>query len=142
MPHLRRTIREAVEARVTGLPTTGANVFRASPHALGKLPALRVATMDETVTRHTMGIVMRTVSITVTAFAKSGDDVEDALDGIAAEVEEAVMASGTLGGIALDVEHTGTRKALGEDGEVRNGIAQLSFAVRYRTPEGDPTRSA
>ncbi|MBJ3776396.1 hypothetical protein [Acuticoccus mangrovi] len=142
MPHVRQTIREAVETRVTGLPTTGANVFRVSPHAVGKLPALRVSTMDESVARHTMGIVMRTVGVTVTAFAKSGDDVEDALDAIAAEVEAAVMAGGTLGSVALDVEHTGTRKALGEDGEVRNGIAQLSFAVRYRTPEGAPTVAA
>ncbi len=51
MAHVRKQIRDAIVTAVTGLTTTGSNVFRSRIYPLesGKLPGLCVYTKSETV---------------------------------------------------------------------------------------------
>ena len=51
MAHIRKSIRDNAVTAVTGLSTTGSNVFRSRVYPLGtnKLPALCVYTNGETV---------------------------------------------------------------------------------------------
>lgn len=140
--HIRQTIREAAEARLAGLPTTGPRVFK-HHYALGPgdHPALRVTTMDETSERlgdAECGVTLRTVELLVEAWATGGDELEDALDTIAAEVEEAIDADDTLGGLATDTILQLTEKAVDPKGDRRGGRLTLTFAVRVTTAIGYP----
>lgn len=143
MTHVRQKIREAARLRLTGLATTGDRVFR-HHHALGDddTPALRVTTMNERSERDgdaTGGVLHRTVELVVEAWATGGDDLEDTLDRIAAEVEQAVDADDTFGDLATDTVLETTEKTIDADSDRRVGRLTLTFAVRIMTHRGDPT---
>ena len=144
--HVRQQIREAAEARLTGLATTGSRVFKHS-YALqeGKYPALKITTMDETSERigdDECGAVLRTVELIVEAWAVGLDELEDALDTIAAEVEVAIDGDDTLGGIATDTILQSTTKSVDPSGDRRTGHLTLTYAVRAMTAIGDPHTAA
>ena len=65
MSHVRQQIRDRIATILTGLPTTGANVFKMRRYALddSKLPAILVYTMDEGSSLITIG--SRTLSRTI-----------------------------------------------------------------------------
>ena len=149
MTHVRTLIRMAVETRLTGLPTTAGNLERASPHpvAPGRLPALRVTTPAETsgtgaVSPVALPVLDRTVTVAIAIFALAGDDIEDVLDGIVAEVETAIFSDDTWSGLAVGSTLTGTRLSVGEKAERRSGMAELTLDVFYRTAEGAPEAAA
>ena len=56
--HVRKQIRDAIVTLVTGLTTTGSNVFAGRTYALqdSELPALRVYTGDEDLTIAALGV--------------------------------------------------------------------------------------
>lgn len=137
MPHIRQRIREAAELRLAGLATTGDRVFKHHRAlAAGDYPALRVTTWNETAELHAMGrppVLMRTIDLVVEAWATGGDDLEDVLDTIAAEVEAAVAADDTFGGLAEDATLASTEKDMDQQGRKRAGVLVLTFRVRART---------
>ena len=75
MAHVRQSIRDNVVTAVTGLSTTGSNVFRSRVYPLGtnKLPALCVYTDSEVVEYNRLDRVRdvdRTVDIVIEAYVK------------------------------------------------------------------------
>lgn len=141
--HVRRQIREAVETALDGLPS-GAHVVKPRGHAVPRvrLPAVRVVALEEAAEPDVMGdggTLARRVTVTVQALAEGGDDLENVLDDLAGEVETAVSADPTLGGLAEDSWLAATEAAPGEPGERRTGSIELAFAVLYRTARGAPT---
>lgn len=142
MSHVRQQLREAAEARLTGLPVTGPRVFK-HHYALGEgdYPALRVTTMNETSERlgdFECGILLRDVELLVEAWATGRDDLEDTLDDIAAEVEAAIGLDETFDGVAVDTVLSGTEKAVDPAAERRVGQLTLTFTVRVQTHPGAP----
>ncbi|GAB5376476.1 MAG: hypothetical protein AcusKO_29380 [Acuticoccus sp.] len=140
--HIRQQIREAAEARLAGLATTGARVFK-HHYALGEgdYPALRITTWNEASTRYgdfECGGLIRTIELLIEAWAAGGDELEDVLDAIAAEVEVAIDQDDTLGALATDTVLQSTEKAVDVSGDRRVGRLVMTFTVRAQTATGDP----
>ena len=151
MPHAREQIRDAIITLVTGLTTTGANVFpsRVYPLKDGELPALCVYTFNEEIDDEKGKIEkldFRYLSVKVDGYAKmpsgvsdpTADPLEDVLDDIASEVETAVLADQGLGvgAIATDLESIEIEKNI--EGEKPTAVISMSFKVHYLTDTGTP----
>ena len=143
--HLRRQIREAAATLLTGLATTGSNVFqnRVYPLQDGDLPALRIFTQAESVEANTIGadparLQERTLSLVVEGCVKDPDGFDDTADAICKEVEVAIAGNNTLGGLCKWVQLTSTEIEM--DGETAQPIAivRLTFQVFYITALNAP----
>lgn len=102
MSHVRRQIREAAAAAVTGLATTSTRVFQSRVYPLrdADLPCLLISTDDESIEAENVvsgGELTRNLTLTVRGVAKATADLDDTLDGIAEQVEP-VLNGSTLGG--------------------------------------------
>ena len=106
MAHVRKSIRDNIETTLTGLTTTGANVFasRVYPIQSGKMPGLCIYTSSETIEAQTIkpprGLI-RSLEVSVEAYVE-GASPDDTLDNIAAQVEAAMATDRTRGGNAKD----------------------------------------
>ena len=142
MSHVRQQIREAVATIVTGLTTTGTNVFQSRVYnvQVTELPCLLVYTKDEIVgpEQGTMIAMQRTLTLTIEGKAKAIADLDDTLDDIAKEVEIAVSADITIGALAHSIFLDSTSIELSGDGDQPIGSVSLNYIVDYMTPFGDP----
>ena len=142
MAHVRKQIRDAVVAAVTGLTTTGSNVFRnrVYPIEQANLPGLCVFTRTEAVVFDTMTLarsIARNLEIMIEAYVVGTANYDNTLDQIAVEVEEALAADVTLGGLAKDVMVTAFEADFSGDGEQPVAIGRFTVMVEYRTKEND-----
>jgi hypothetical protein len=151
--HMRTQIRNYVVPGVTGLPTTGANVFvgRTRPLPNDHPPALLIYTRTETSVRAVAGrppLLERPCTLHIEGRVLTASPPDDLLDQIAAEVEAAVAAlidynAGIFfGGLVQNVELTGTESFAKAEGEKHVGGVALQYRVTYRTAEGLPTANA
>lgn len=141
MPHARKQIRDAVVAALTGLATTGTKVFqsRVNPLANGKLPGLALFTQSETADYLTMRLPRtqeRKLTVGVEIYVKGVANYDDSLDQIALEVEAAIYADVTLGGIARDTVIRSFNADFNGDGDQPVCAATMSIEVTYVTLEG------
>jgi hypothetical protein len=142
--HVRRQLRDAVVTRLTGLATTGANVYahRAYPLERAKLPALRVYTVSETVeivTIHAPMVQDRNVEVRVEGVEAAAEaDLDDTLDQIAKEVETALSAALTVGGKPVTLAYTGCEIELDDEAAKPHGIVTLSYTARLFTASNAP----
>lgn len=143
--HVRKQIRDAAKAALTSLTTTGARVYASRPddYAMqaAELPGLRVYTKDETVEIITTGPLRRrerTIELIVEACVKATSAYDDTVDLICKEVETALDADISLGGLCKDI--TPTAFSLDIDGAADQPVAvgRMTFAVRYYTEKGTP----
>lgn len=146
--HIRRQIRDAVAARLTGLATTGARVYvnNVDPLAATDVPALTIRNGGEQIERPGLGqpnaYVRRIQTLIVTAYARATSAPWDTLDQIAKEVEVAMLGTldaMTLGGLALDA----TLVAIDEprisgEGERLVASVDLQFQLLINAREGIP----
>lgn len=140
--HVRQQIREAIATAVTGLTTTGSNVFQSRIYPLqsAELPALRVFTNSETVAIGSMGasrIVERVLEVVIEAVVKATTDFDDTVDGIVKQVEIALASAQGAGGakyvqlVKIEIEMDG-------EGDQPVAMARMSFEVPYNTALGAP----
>lgn len=147
MAHVRKQIRDAIVTAVTGLTTTGSNVFRSRvfPIETTKLPALCVYTKSEAVDFDTLTInrsIMRNLEVMIEAYVSGTSNYDDDLDTIAVEVEEALSADVTLSGISKDLQVTAFEADFVGDGEQTVAIGRFTVAAVYRTAENDVETAA
>lgn len=141
--HLRKQIREAAATALTGLATTGSRVFasRARPLQASDLPALRVYCDDESIEHVSTGperLRERRVDLIVEACAQANADLDDTLDQVAKEVEQALDANNSLGvGVKFIEPRDITAEFMGE-GETTIGVARMRFEAVYYTAKGAP----
>ena len=140
MAHKRAQIKARIQTVLTGLATTGSNVFlsRTYPIATSDLPGLLIYANSESIQRLEIGIQnrqQRTLDLSIEAVAK-GNTAESTLDTITVEVEEAMANDQTLNGLAIDSRITDTqiRQASAES---EFFIANMRYTVLYRTIEND-----
>lgn len=143
MTHVRTQIRDNVATQVTGLATTGSNVFktRLYPITATKLPAILVYANSETnqaVAMKHPRLSDRELSLSIEGVAKATTSIEDTLDQIALEVEEAIYGDLTLGGIAKNVVLSSTDIEISADGDQPVGGIRLVYLVKYLVREDDP----
>lgn len=144
--HLRQQIREAVVTAVTGLTTTAGRVHDSRVYKLETLPALAVYALSEPVeydTQQRPRGQTRELELVVEGFAKATASLEDTLDTIAKEVEAALTADVTRGGLAKDTLLTLTETPPIEGGANKpHGVVRLTWLIEYRTRENDATVAA
>jgi hypothetical protein len=144
MSHIRQQIREQVGTTLTGLTTTGSNVFesRVYPLSDASLPALIIYSKYETSSISTMGTglgIDRTMTLTIEAYVKANLTFDDTIDTICAEVEVAMGTDPSLNGKvrfsyleSTDIDYDG-------DGENPIGYATMNYVVEYRTAQNAPS---
>jgi hypothetical protein len=142
MTHVRKQIRDNVVTTVTGLTTTTTKVYRSRvyPIASGKLPGLCVYTQSETVESATLTrprTKMRTLDVVIEGYALANSNLDNTLDQISLEVEEAMVTDVTRGGKAKDTELTSVEIEQVGEGETQAGIVRMTFTVTYATLEND-----
>jgi len=144
MTHVRQQVIAATTAAVTGLTTTGAKVFpsRTAPLADADVPGLTVTDQDETVIQEQspFGHLYRQLTIEINGHSANTTDaaVSVELNKIASEVEVAMAANVSLGGIALGSTLVSTEKALNDDADGVTGSIKLTYTVDYLTAVGAP----
>jgi len=140
MAHIRKTIREHVVTTITSLSTTGSNVYetRYFPLQTGNLPALIVYTLDETVEDYTLGRNTRTqqrsLNLIIEAHCRGTANIDDTLDTIAEEVEEAMVTDVTRGGNAKDTKLVSTEIEF-DTASQKTGLMRLTYLINYNTVE-------
>lgn len=143
MTHIRKQIRDAIVDDVTGLATTASRVYRSRLYPLAdtQLPGLCVYTGDEQVSTRTIThprTQERQVEVRVEVFVAAQQDYDDEIDAIIEEVETAIGADPTRGGIAKDTTLSSIRTTMAADGEVPVCIAVMSYQVHYTAKENAP----
>lgn len=146
MAHMRTQIRDAVITACTGLTTTGTKVFNHRIYPLGsnKLPGLCIYTQEESTIYQSISpprSVMRTLTVVVESYVKATTDYDDTIDQIALEVEEALVADVTFGGLAKDTKILGFTSEVSGDGEQPACVGIMQVQVTYCTAENDPETS-
>lgn len=142
MSHVRKQIRDRVVVDVTNLATTGENVFqtRFYPLASAKLPGLAVYTNSETIEATTVArprTMVRTLEVIVEGYAQAKTGLDNTLDQINVEVEEAIAADSTLNNLVKDIKLTSVEVDYGADGEQPVGTIRMVFEAMYVTLETD-----
>jgi len=140
--HARKQIRDAVVTALTGLTTTGANVFVDEPHDLAEsqLPCLSIDDADEQLSYESgtgQRQQMREYGITVACKVQSSGAVHELRDQVAGEVETAMaaqVASG-LSGLVSGIDHGGTEFSIDGAGSRPIAVATIHYVCRYYTAE-------
>lgn len=140
--HLLRQIRDNAKTALTGLVTTGANIFvnRSEDQDLQdtELPALRLRVRESDAAVSSMGVTRvyeRSCQLVVEACVKQNATFEDVMFTILKEVEVA-LAPGITGAKSVDI-----KKIEIEDdakGEKPVAIGRFTFEVTFYTANGSP----
>ena len=141
MPHARQQIRTAIVAEVTGLSTTGSNVSsnRVYPHST--MPSLNVVAGSSAVSdlpESLGGVQHRTLMIRIEARAKANKNLENTLDTIALEVEQALADDYNLSGLVELIELDSIDVEVDDGMELPVGLLVLNYRVSYRVAASDP----
>jgi hypothetical protein len=144
--HIRTQIRDAAVALLDSLETTRDKCTGGRPKSRpiqeSELPCLLVYTNEEESepVSGTMGArrIARAVQLVVHGFVASTGDADETMDTIAKEVEAALAAAPTLGGLSKDLYLTGTTKESDPDAEKPLWELVLTFTCEYSTLETAP----
>jgi hypothetical protein len=144
--HVRTQIRDAAVALLDALTTTSTRCTggrpRTRPIQQAELPCLLVYT-NETETEMASGTMplrrlVHNCQLVVHGYASGTGDIDATLDTIAKEVQAALEAAPTLGGLAKDTYLTSTVKDSAEDAEQPTWHVILTFTCEFHTREGTP----
>ncbi len=139
MPHRRQEIRQAVVAVLTGLVTTQGRVYsgRVYPSGTANLPGLNITTpidrKSPTFSANRKAQV-RELTVQIDARVKPADggpSPQDQMDTIEFEVQAALMADATLGGLALRGAPGDSTFTLSGKAERPAGVAQIEWICEY-----------
>jgi|TARA_S200002703_G_scaffold126860_1_gene113451 hypothetical protein len=141
MAHKRQQIRERVATTLTGLTTTGSNVFqsRVYPIENTKLPCLLIYTREETsepLTTNPPRAIEKILSLVVEAYVKANANYDDTIDTITEEVEEALYGDRLINNLALDSFLVNTDISYNGEGDNPLGIVVMTFQITYHHTEG------
>ena len=146
--HVRKRIRDDIKTTITGLTTTGSSVFVARTTELitTDYPALLIDIFTEESAAESIDEprnLVRSLEQTIFAVEEHGTGFENTLDTICKEVEAAIAADTTLGGLAKDARLTSTTLEMKRDveepilaiGTQNVGVMTMVWTVEYSTPE-------
>tara|TARA_Y100001973_G_C5148886_1_gene306989 strand:- start:60 stop:506 length:447 start_codon:yes stop_codon:yes gene_type:complete len=144
LSHLRQQIRERAATRLTGLSTTGSNVFQSRTYPLERasLPGICIFTNEETSEIQSQGNprnVQKILSLSIQGFATQGfTGVDDTLDTISKEIEIAMQGDINLNNLAQDSYLSETSISISGEGEKEIGSVTLTYTVIYQHAENNP----
>jgi hypothetical protein len=139
--HVRKQLRSAVTAAVTGLATTGARVHESRIYPINSaLPCLLVYASDESAE----GVMLdesadqRTIEVRIEGLAQAAEGtVDEILDQIAKEVEIALAAPVVIGAFQTNLSYTGATMSMRDDLAKPVGSVALSFEAVLFTSAPD-----
>lgn len=140
MAHVRKQIRDNIVTTLTGLTTTGSNVYRTRVYPIeeGKLPALLIYADSETSQIATITpprTQMRVLTVRVEALVKAVSNYDNLLDTISEEVEEALAVDITRNSLAKDTRVTGFEAEFSGEGDQPVATGSFTIEVDYATLE-------
>lgn len=140
--HLHKQVRDALKASLTGLTTTGSNVFANRIHVLGdgNLPALRIYDDNEDVQSLTLRQPVthkHRYEIAIDCCAKETGDPDAKNDQISKEVGIALSSGITVGGKHLDLFYLGMQRER-EAAEKPVAIKRLRYMVEFHSISNAP----
>ncbi len=112
MSHARTAIRTQAAAILTGLPTTASRVYTSQVYPLTVVPALRIYTGDDAMRGQQVisrAYEDRAVQLVIECHVKQTTDLEDTLDTMAGEIEQALANNRKLNDTAKDCFFSGSR---------------------------------
>ena len=141
--HVRQQIRERIGTTLTGLTTTGSNVFESRVYPLedSKLPALIIYTKSEESMPIEIGsnrTMERSLTVNIEGYVKANSNFDDTVDTICKEVETAMATDTTLNGLAKASFLETTEIEFNAEGEKPVGFVTMSFKVDYYVLESSP----
>lgn len=142
MAHARTLIRDLLAARVTGLPTVAANVFknRVKPLPESALPAISVSSGDEQINAITQGSPRRLSRIVQVHFDIIGDadadGAADTIDTVCEEIEGVLIAGAWSAGQIFEIVPASITEIFDGDGNKIIAQTRLTYEVEYHTAEG------
>ncbi len=139
MAHPREAIRKKAVELLLGKTSAGFRVYasRVAPFInnewQNELPAVVVYTMDENgeIYNAAPREYRRTVELIVEVHASATAAMDDVLDAIARQVEQALLADDTLGDTANDIRYSRTRLVIRDEGQELLGGCRIIFDVEY-----------
>ena len=135
--HIRQQIRERIGTTLTGLSTTGSNVYQSRVYNLedSTLPALIIYTKSEDSQLLEMGstrTLQRDLSLVVEAYVKANSN---SIDTISKEIEAAMAADVTHNSLARDTFLSSTEINYNGEGDQPIAVMSLVYNVTYLTTE-------
>lgn len=140
MAHLRKQIRDRIVTDVTGLSTTGSRVHKSRVYPVDTLPCLCVYTKNESIETETLTVPrtqIRTLSINIDGYATATSNLDDSLDQISLEVEEAIAGDVRINNLAKQAQVTAVEVDYSEEGEKPIGMIRITIEVEYVAIEND-----
>ena len=145
MTHRAEIIMQAVTAKISGLATTGENVFRgrAGPDDLqaGELPALLVWQGEDDIVSDLMhGEVVSRLTVTIEAQARAAaTQIDTVLNAIREEVTVALAADVSIGlGFVHDLAEDGADAPEIDAGNAVAGRLAMNWVVTYQRNRANP----
>lgn len=145
--HVRRQMRaRVVQTTLAALTTVDSGqVHESLVYPLHTLPALRVGLENEDISigeqragQAGRATLLRTAELVIEACAKETASYEDTLDAIQLEVEQAVAADATLGGLAKYVTPARIETERDDGSDKPVAVRRIVFAVFYSTAQNAP----
>jgi len=139
MSHVRQQIRDQLKTTLTGLATTGVNVYSSRVYDHDALPSLTIYSLSEELGEESGNKQLRMLNIMVEIRAQATTNLDDTLDTISAEVEDAIFAGGdtTLSGTCKDIDFDGLDIELSGDADQPTGMMTMRFLAMYRVDKTD-----
>lgn len=140
--HVRAQIRDAIATAITGLPSTGANVFKSVVYPLetATLPGIVVRLAGENaqaVTAPAPRLLQRNASVEVVLCAESNADIDGALLASALEVEKALAMPAVVGPWKTLTLSSSSSRIDGSTEKIRGQLV-LTYDAEYFVRENAP----
>ena len=144
MAHLRKQIRDRITTTLTGLATTGTNVYQTHVYPLseGQLPGVAIYTLShefEPLSMSTPRTLANSMDVSIEIYVK-GSDSDDTMDTISEEIESALYADLNLNGlvqnaymVSMEADHSG-------EGDQPVTLGKITYRVEYTSVEGSQTQ--
>ena len=139
---IEQLIRETATSTLTGLTTTGSNIFASRVHNLEaiKLPALLLYTRDlesEPLVLGSARTIEKNLTLHVEGYVKQNTNYDDKIDDICVEVEEALFTNRLLNNLVKDTFLTESVIEDENEGEPPLARVLMDFQVVYHHNEGN-----
>ncbi len=148
MTHVRQQVRNKITEVVNGILSFDNNVFENRTYELRKeeLPAAIIFSGPEIIERATEkhrqpGLQKRKIETSIYVFARSPQNIGDLVDALAVEVEEAIFADPTLGGLAAETIVLDCVTHIDAESDVPVGALRIALQSTVFTREGNPSQA-
>ena len=140
MAHYRQQIRERVATTLTGLDTTGSNVFQSRIYNIeeSKLPCICIYTVSETSEPISMSpprSIEKVLDLVVEIYIKGLNSASD-LETVLKEVKEKMFTDRLINNLAKDSYLTSQELTYNGEGDKNIAVGVLTYQVFYHHTEG------